>query len=131
MVGGKRWAAKRRCGLWRFASCLELVQFAVLPFRVTQEGFRGETDAGHALGEIESVSQRLAELIEQRLVLVPRYRQKVKNVPAHLARPVWVDDQDFDIGYHVRRSALPKPGSDEQLRFWIGSGHRLDIIDLR
>lgn len=54
-------------------------------------------------------------LIERRLALVPRYRQKVVQVPVMLARPVWVDDQDFDITYHVRRSALPKPGRDEQL----------------
>lgn len=53
--------------------------------------------------------------IERRLALVPRYRQKVMQVPGKLARPVWVDDQDFDITYHVRRSALPNPGKDEQL----------------
>ena len=46
---------------------------------------------------------------------MPRYRQKVRHVPGNLARPVWVDDPDFDVAYHVRRSALPKPGSDEQL----------------
>ena len=57
----------------------------------------------------------LVALIEQRLALVPRYRQKVVQVPGRLARPVWVDDPDFDVTYHVRRSALPKPGSDEQL----------------
>ena len=60
--------------------------------------------------------ERLVELIEDRISLVPRYRQKVRFVPGHLANPVWVDDPDFDITYHVRRSALPKPGSDEQLR---------------
>ncbi len=54
-------------------------------------------------------------LIERRLPLVPRYRQKVTQVPGRLARPVWTDDADFDITYHVRRSALPKPGRDEQL----------------
>jgi diacylglycerol O-acyltransferase len=54
-------------------------------------------------------------LIDRRLAMVPRYRQKVMQVPGRLARPVWVDDQDFDITYHVRRSALPKPGNDEQL----------------
>ncbi|GAA4885593.1 wax ester/triacylglycerol synthase family O-acyltransferase [Saccharopolyspora cebuensis] len=54
-------------------------------------------------------------LIERRLSLVPRYRQRVMQVPGRLARPVWVDDQDFDITYHVRRSALPRPGNDEQL----------------
>ncbi|MBW4716261.1 WS/DGAT/MGAT family O-acyltransferase [Saccharothrix obliqua] len=58
---------------------------------------------------------RLVDLIEERLSLVPRYRQKVVPVPGRLARPVWVDDQDFDVTYHVRRSALPKPGHDGQL----------------
>src|ERR1700761_5823368 len=58
---------------------------------------------------------RLVELIEQRIALVPRYRQKVRHVPGNLARPVWIDDPDFDVAYHVRRSALPKPGSDTQL----------------
>ena len=58
---------------------------------------------------------RLVALIEQRLALVPRYRQKVREVPGWLARPVWVDDADFDITYHLRRSALPRPGSDAQL----------------
>lgn len=59
--------------------------------------------------------EALVRLVEQRIALVPRYRQKVREVPGRLARPVWVDDTDFDITYHVRRSALPKPGSDAQL----------------
>jgi diacylglycerol O-acyltransferase / wax synthase len=63
---------------------------------------------------------RLVDLVERRLTLVPRYRQKVRNVPARLARPVWVDDQEFDVSYHVRRSALPRPGSDEQLHELVG-----------
>ncbi|NLG54878.1 MAG: wax ester/triacylglycerol synthase family O-acyltransferase, partial [Rhodococcus sp.] len=58
---------------------------------------------------------KLVELVGERLRLVPRYRQKVREVALGLARPVWVDDQDFDIEYHVRRSALPKPGSEAQL----------------
>ncbi|MGX7824342.1 wax ester/triacylglycerol synthase family O-acyltransferase [Actinokineospora sp. 24-640] len=58
---------------------------------------------------------RLVALVERRLPLVPHYRQKVTAVPGGLARPVWVDDPDFDVAYHVRRSALPRPGSDEQL----------------
>ena len=58
----------------------------------------------------------LVALIGHRIGLVPRYRQKVKWVPGNLASPVWVDDPDFDLAYHVRRSALPKPGSEEQLR---------------
>jgi WS/DGAT/MGAT family acyltransferase len=58
---------------------------------------------------------RLVETVERRLVTVPRYRQKVRHVPGNLARPVWVDDGDFDIAFHVRRSALPRPGSEAQL----------------
>jgi diacylglycerol O-acyltransferase len=60
--------------------------------------------------------ERLVDLIGERIALVPRYRQKVRNVPGRLANPVWVDDEDFDLTYHVRRSALPKPGTDAQLR---------------
>ena len=66
--------------------------------------------AGHGIDHNE-----LLRLVEERLSLVPRYRQKVREVVLGLARPVWVDDRDFDITYHVRRSALPKPGSAEQL----------------
>ena len=57
----------------------------------------------------------LAELVEARLSLVPRYRQRVMEVPGHLANPVWVDDPDFHVTYHVRRSALPRPGDEQQL----------------
>jgi diacylglycerol O-acyltransferase / wax synthase len=60
--------------------------------------------------------EALCELVGRRIGLVPRYRQKVQWVPGHIANPVWVDDEDFDISYHVRRSALPKPGTDDQLR---------------
>ncbi|MCU1604768.1 MAG: Diacylglycerol O-acyltransferase [Modestobacter sp.] len=59
--------------------------------------------------------QALVDLVRARLPLVPRYRQRVLEVPGHLANPVWVDDPDFDISYHVRRSALPRPGTEEQL----------------
>ena len=63
---------------------------------------------------------RLVRLITERIALVPRYRQRIKWVPAHLANPVWVDDPAFDIAYHVRRSALPRPGTDEQLQELVG-----------
>jgi diacylglycerol O-acyltransferase len=58
----------------------------------------------------------LLALIADRISFVPRYRQKVQSVPGHLANPVWVDDPTFDLGYHVRRSALPRPGNADQLR---------------
>ncbi|HMZ13136.1 MAG TPA: wax ester/triacylglycerol synthase family O-acyltransferase [Mycobacterium sp.] len=57
----------------------------------------------------------LLETVERRLPQIPRYRQKIREVTLGLARPVWVDDPEFDITYHVRRSALPSPGSDTQL----------------
>ena len=59
---------------------------------------------------------RLVGLIGDRIAFVPRYRQRIRTVPGRLASPVWVDDDDFDLTYHVRRSALPRPGSMGQLR---------------
>ncbi|WP_298179710.1 wax ester/triacylglycerol synthase family O-acyltransferase [Saccharomonospora sp.] len=58
---------------------------------------------------------RVRALISRRLAYLPRYRQRVQFVPGRLARPLWLDDTDFDISYHVRRSALPAPGNDTQL----------------
>src|SRR5216684_5094432 len=61
-------------------------------------------------------AQGLAHTIEERLHLVPRYRQKVMRLPGNLGNPVWVDDPDFDLSYHVRRAALPSPGDEATLR---------------
>jgi WS/DGAT/MGAT family acyltransferase len=65
-------------------------------------------------GPVPSHEEFLAHLAG-RLPRVPRYRQKLRTVPFRLGRPVWVDDPDFDLGYHVRRTALPAPGGDGQL----------------
>src|SRR6185369_5659817 len=54
-------------------------------------------------------------LLRGRLHLVPRYRQKLAFPPAGSGRPLWVDDPDFNLEYHVRQTALPTPGSEEQL----------------
>jgi diacylglycerol O-acyltransferase / wax synthase len=62
----------------------------------------------------------LTSMIEAKLALVPRYRQIVRFVPFALARPVWVDDPHFNLGYHVRRTALPQPGGDDELRTLVG-----------
>jgi diacylglycerol O-acyltransferase len=59
---------------------------------------------------------RLVALINDRIAYVPRYRQRLRWLPARLGNPVWVDDGDFDLTYHVRRSAVPRPGSMQQLR---------------
>jgi diacylglycerol O-acyltransferase / wax synthase len=58
---------------------------------------------------------RFTVLVADRLALVPRFRQRVRPVPANLANPVWVDDERFDLSYHLRRAALPRPGSRQQL----------------
>jgi diacylglycerol O-acyltransferase / wax synthase len=62
----------------------------------------------------------LTALIGHRLALVPRYRQKIRDVPGRLGLPVWVDDPDFDLGFHVRRVALPSPGTEEVLLELVG-----------
>jgi diacylglycerol O-acyltransferase len=54
--------------------------------------------------------------IASRLHLVPRFRHKLRFVPYNLGRPVWVDDPHLNLDYHVRHTALPPPGSEEQLR---------------
>jgi WS/DGAT/MGAT family acyltransferase len=64
--------------------------------------------------------EQILRAVEAKLPLVPRYRQKVRFIPFALARPVWVDDPFFNLDYHVRRTALPEPGGDEQLRRLVG-----------
>jgi WS/DGAT/MGAT family acyltransferase len=55
-------------------------------------------------------------MLERKLPLMPRYRQRVRLVPNDLGPPVWVDHPHFDLGFHVRRTALPAPGGDEELK---------------
>jgi diacylglycerol O-acyltransferase / wax synthase len=62
----------------------------------------------------------LIEAIESRLHLVPRYRQRLAFVPFEQGRPVWVDDPHFKAAYHVRHTALPSPGGDDELRRLTG-----------
>ncbi|UDY22821.1 WS/DGAT/MGAT family O-acyltransferase [Nocardioides sp. Kera G14] len=62
----------------------------------------------------------LLALVADRLSFVPRYRQVVQFMPGRVANPMWVDDPTFDLEYHVRLSALPRPGSAEQLRDLVG-----------
>ena len=72
--------------------------------------------------------ERLIGLIRDRIAYVPRYRQRVRGVPARVAGPVWVDDENFDLTFHVRRSALPRPGTPDELREFVGRilSRRLD-----
>ena len=60
--------------------------------------------------------QEFRDHIASRLHLVPRFRQKLRFIPFGQGRPVWVDDPHLNLDYHVRQTALPAPGSEEQLR---------------
>jgi len=62
----------------------------------------------------------IGAMVDAKLDLVPRYRQKVKFVPLELGRPVWVDDPHFNIEYHLRHTALPSPGGESELRKLVG-----------
>jgi len=57
----------------------------------------------------------LVAAIDERLHVVPRYRQKLARVPLGQGRPQWIDDPHFNARYHVRHSALPAPGGDAEL----------------
>jgi WS/DGAT/MGAT family acyltransferase len=66
--------------------------------------------------------------LDARLQRVPRYRQKLAFPPLEAGRPFWIDDPNFNLDYHVRHTALPKPGSEDQLRELAGRifSQRLD-----
>lgn len=72
---------------------------------------------------------RLMQVINERIDLVPRYRQVPRRMPVGLGSPVWIDDTDFDLTRHVRRSALPKPGGADALHELVGRliARRLDL----
>jgi diacylglycerol O-acyltransferase / wax synthase len=62
----------------------------------------------------------MADLFTQKLPLLPRYRQRVREAPLWLGRPSWVDDPRFDLFEHLRHTALPHPGSTAQLHALFG-----------
>jgi WS/DGAT/MGAT family acyltransferase len=60
--------------------------------------------------------EELSEMVRGKLHHTPRYRQKVRFVPLGVSEPVWVDDPYFEVDYHLRHTAVPPPGSGDQLR---------------
>jgi WS/DGAT/MGAT family acyltransferase len=78
-------------------------------------------------GQAPALSE-LAEHVEGRLHLVPRYRQRLAFVPFSQGRPVWVDDPHFNLQYHIRHTALPKPANETALKALAGRvfSQRLD-----
>jgi len=63
--------------------------------------------------------ERLRAYIESRLVHIPRYRQRLAYVPLE-HHPVWIDDDRFNVFYHVRHTSLPRPGGERQLKRLCG-----------
>ena len=64
----------------------------------------------------------LVHVIGSRIHLASRFRQRVVFPPLAVARPVWVDDASFDLSFHMRRAALPKPGGRREL---VDCGRRI------
>jgi diacylglycerol O-acyltransferase / wax synthase len=71
----------------------------------------------------EFTLQHLTRAIEERLPLVPLFRRRLVEVPLGLDQAWWIDDPEFDIEFHVRELALPKPGSDRQLADQVARLH--------
>src|SRR5580704_12669246 len=63
--------------------------------------------------------EKIRLYVASRLHLMPRYRQKIARIPLE-NHPVWVDDERFNLEYHVRHTALPRPGGDDQLKRLTG-----------
>jgi diacylglycerol O-acyltransferase / wax synthase len=70
-------------------------------------------------GDPPTLGQLLAH-VESRLALVPRFRQRVQATPLQLTNPVWADAPGFDLEWHVRHTALPRPGTTAQVRELVG-----------
>ena len=62
-------------------------------------------------------------LLAERLHLVDAFTRKLALMPFDLSNPVWVEDEDIDIGHHVRHITLPKPGSNSQLQQFVARLH--------
>ena len=76
--------------------------------------FRPREDGTHlTYDEVERV-------VEARLRLAPRLRRKLRAVPGNISRPVWVDDDRFDLDFHLRRASVPSPGGRFELERAVG-----------
>jgi WS/DGAT/MGAT family acyltransferase len=63
--------------------------------------------------------ENVADLLRRRVHEVPRFRQKIHFVPLDIGRPVWADDPNFELSYHLRRAALPPPGGPRELADFV------------
>ncbi|MCU1401155.1 MAG: putative diacylglycerol acyltransferase [Acidimicrobiales bacterium] len=86
-----------------------------LMWRMEKDPHLSSTFANITILDRKPDFERLVRRMEHSTLIVPRLRQRVQPAPANLTSPIWVDDSNFDIRYHVRHIALPKPGSMRQL----------------
>ncbi len=86
-----------------------------LMWRIDKDPYLSSTFANLSVLDRAPDFDRLRRRMERATYAIPRLRQRVQSVTAHLTPPLWVEDPDFDIDYHVRRVALPQPGSMRQL----------------
>jgi len=90
-----------------------VAEHANAPLHITGVGIYELARAATRDGGVDV--RRLRRFIEARLHEIPRYRQKLMWVPIE-NRPVWIDDPHFNIDYHIRHAALPRPGGLDQLK---------------
>ena len=86
-----------------------------LMWRIDKDPYLSSTFANLSVLDRAPDFDRLRRRMERATFAIPRLRQRVQSVPANLTPPLWVEDPDFDIDYHVRRVALPRPGSMRQM----------------
>lgn len=86
-----------------------------LMWRLEKDPYLSSTFANVTILDRAPDQDRLRRRMERAAQAIPRLRQRVQPSPANLSPPLWVDDPDFDIDRHLRRIALPKPGTLRQL----------------
>ena len=86
-----------------------------LMWRLDKDPYLTSTFANLSVLDRAPDFDRLRRRMERASIAIPRLRQRVQSSPANLTPPLWVDDPDFDIDYHVRRVSLPAPGSMRQM----------------
>ena len=63
---------------------------------------------------------QVRDMVGRRLHRAPPFRRRLVEVPFRLAHPLWIEDPDFDLDYHVRRACLPSPGGQAELEAFVG-----------
>ncbi|CAB4879825.1 unannotated protein [freshwater metagenome] len=86
-----------------------------LMWRMEKDPHLSSTFANVTILDKRPDMDRFLRVMDRATMVVPRLRQRVQSAPANLTAPTWVDDSNFDIHYHVRHLALPKPGTLRQL----------------